>query len=349
MRGNTSRLAPPLMIWLRRIMSVTSRTPWLLLGILLGGLVVGCKAGPNYVRPAVPMPCDWSHPLDEGLEASSPVDPAWWLQFNDPALDLLIARSLQDNLSLREASARIWEARAIRGVARGGLFPDGFSDTNYTRIKVSNNGTSFGFNINRPPFNFWSSGWDASWEVDLFGAVRRTIEAANDEIDAAVANQNAVTVTLLGDVAGNYVQLRILQEQSKIARENIELQRRTVKIAEDKFREGAVSVLDVHQARTSMYQTRAAVPALIRDQDQVMYRLCVLQGQHAHNLMPEIGGDQPVPLPPDQINLGVPVDLIRRRPDVRVAERQLAAQSARIRRRHGRLVSSAVDYWQFRL
>ncbi len=292
--------------------------------------LAGCKAGPNYIRPAACVSEAWSYELQREVNADRQVDSQWWRGFQDPVLDSLIQQSLQQNLTLQEAAALIFETRAQRSVARGGLFPDFYSETNYQRIKVSNNGTAFGFNLNRPPFDFWRSGFDMSWEVNLFGAVRRSIEAANADIDAAVENRRDIMVTLLGDVAANYVQLRVLQARYEFANQNATLQKQTLDIAQAKLDQDLASSLDPLQAATNWRQTRPALPVFERDQQLVLNRLCVLQSRPVYNLMDQVGYTPQIPRPPANVAVGIPADLVRRRPDIRRAERELAAQSARI-------------------
>lgn len=290
---------------------------------------VGCKVGPECFRPNAELPPGWKAAIDESLATQAEADQVWWTAFNDAALNTLVERARSQNLTLQEASARIWEARSQRGVVRGGLFPQVAQTDSYTRTKISNNASPFGTVGNFPAFDFWSTGFDLSWELDVFGAVRRNMEAADADIGIACENYNALQVTLLGDVAGNYVLLRTLQERETIAQENARLQAETLRITEERFGAGAVSELDVSQAKSNLHRTRAAIPQLQRERERTINRLCVLQGENPRELA-EVSVGISIPRPSEKIAIGLPVNLIRQRPDIRRAEFEVCAQSARI-------------------
>lgn len=290
---------------------------------------VGCKVGPECFRPNAELPPGWKAAIDESLATQVEADQVWWTAFNDAGLNTLVERARSQNLTLQEANARIWEARSQRGVVRGGLFPQVAHTDSYSRNKISNNASPFGTVGNFPAFDFWSTGFDASWELDVFGAVRRNLEAADADIGLACENYNALHVTLLGDVAGNYVLLRTLQEREAIAQENARIQNETLRITEERFGAGAVSELDVSQAKSNLHRTRAAIPQLQRERERTINRLCVLQGENPRELT-EIGASVSIPRSPETIAIGLPVNLIRQRPDIRRAEFEVCAQSARI-------------------
>jgi NodT family efflux transporter outer membrane factor (OMF) lipoprotein len=295
-------------------------------------LVCGCAAGPDYEAPTLDLPAAWSRTLEEGLAGGAAVEERWWKLFDDPVLDAFIERARSRNLSVQEAVARIHEARAQRGVVRGGLLPEGGAVGSYTRIDISDNGNPFGSGDGDfPAYDFWSAGFDASWELDVFGRVRRALEAAGAEIDGAVEGMHGVVVTLLGDVAANYVQIRTLEERIRSAEENARIQAETLRITEERYRAGAVSQLDVSQAKSNLHRTLAAVPLLQGALARTMNRLRVLMGESPRDLSEELAGPRAIPAAkPRSIALGVPAELLRRRPDVRQAERDLSAQSARI-------------------
>jgi NodT family efflux transporter outer membrane factor (OMF) lipoprotein len=293
-------------------------------------VAAGCAVGPDHQEPEVPLPEAWSQPLGEGVSPGLAADPRWWLALGDPILNDLVARARAHNLTLLAATARIAEARALHGAAKGGLFPDVDATASYTRINISDNGNPFGVGTaSLPPFDFWSAGFDASWELDLFGGVRRAMEAASADIDAAIEDRNSVLVTLAGDVAANYVQLRTLQYRIRFAEENARLQAESARITEDRHRAGAVSQLDVAQARSNLHRTRAAIPLLRDGVVRNMNRLAVLMGENPRDLAAELGPEPPAGSPPS-MTVDLPADLIRNRPDIRHAEREVAAQSARI-------------------
>jgi NodT family efflux transporter outer membrane factor (OMF) lipoprotein len=251
----------------------------------------------------------------------------WWAVFNDPTLDSLIETAYQQNLTLRVAGARILEARALLGIARGELFPQSqsvFAD--YARVKLSQN-------VANPPAAAWFSNWDigatATWELDFWGRFRRAIEAADAELDASVEDYDDVLVLLLSDVATNYVQYRTFQQRLTYARMNVGIQQRAAQLATDKFEDGATTERDMHQARQVLAETEALIPVLEIGKRLAANRLCVLLGMPAQSLDATLG-EGGVPKVPTDVVVGVPADLLRRRPDVRRAERQVAAQSARI-------------------
>ena len=172
---------------------------------VVGLTVTGCKVGPECCRPNAELSEKWRAATDGSLATQADADQVWWTAFNDAGLNTLVERARSQNLTLQEANARIREARSQRGVVRGGLFPQVAHTDSYSRNKISNNASPFGTVGNFPAFDFWSTGFDASWELDVFGAVRRNLEAADADIGLACENYNALHVTLLGDVAGNYV------------------------------------------------------------------------------------------------------------------------------------------------
>jgi len=301
------------------------------LGAMLASLwLAGCKVGPQHCVPVVDIAETWTQSLPEDLNDAA-IDETWWESLGDPILNGLIAKTRDQNLSLQEAAARIRETRAARSVARGGLFPDVDGTASYTRIDISDTGTPFGITgIPFPPYDFWSTGFDSAWEIDVFGRVSRTIEAADADIDAAGARYNELLVTLLGDVASTYVRVRTLQQRVKFATENLRIQEESLRIAQARLDAGAVSELDVAQARSNLERTRAAIPLLRREMQRAANRLCVLMGESPWRIEKELGLDPVLPPSPESIAVGLPLDLLRQRPDLQRAERELAAQAARI-------------------
>jgi NodT family efflux transporter outer membrane factor (OMF) lipoprotein len=252
----------------------------------------------------------------------------WWTVFNDQTLNALIQTAHQQNLTLREAGARILESRAQLGIARGNLFSqEQFAFGEYSRIKLSENVA------NPPPtvwFSEWTFGLSGTWELDFWGRYRRAIEAADAELDASVEDYDDVLVILLSDVAASYVEYRTFQQRLVYARRNVEIQRGSFQLATDKFEGGATTERDTQQARQVLEQTEALIPALEIGRRQAANRLCVLLGMPPRDLDAILGQGSGVPVTPPDVVVGVPADLVRRRPDVRRAEREVAAQSARI-------------------
>jgi NodT family efflux transporter outer membrane factor (OMF) lipoprotein len=253
---------------------------------------------------------------------------AWWRVFDDPTLNGLIDTAYRQNLTLRAAGARILEARALRGIAVGNMFPQSQSAfADYTRVKLSEN-------VANPTPNTWFSDWDAgvtaSWELDFWGRFRRAVEAADAELDASVENYDDVLVVLLSDVAANYVDYRTFQQRLVYARANVEIQRSSVELATDMFEGGATTERDMHQARQLLAQTEALIPSLEIGKRQAANRLSTLLGMPPTDMDTMLGEGSGIPTTPTSVVAGVPADLLRRRPDVRRAERLVAAQSARI-------------------
>ena len=290
----------------------------------------GLKVGPNYHRPPAPVAAEWIHSQDPRAQGPPPRDGNWWEVFQDPVLDALVARAYEQNPSLRSVGTRVIEARAQQAISVGNFFPQ--SQQFLGLYPYGNIGKTASKMV---PASLNITAFNVSWELDFWGKYRRQVESANASLDASVENYDAGLVTLLGDVATNYVQYRVAQQRIKIARDNLQLQERIVAIAERQQRVGTANSLDVEQLRTLMEQTRASIPAQEITRGQANDLLCILLGEPPHDLEPELGpgpdlGRLPMPTTPTSVAAGVPADLLRRRPDVRSAERQIAAQSAQI-------------------
>ena len=287
----------------------------------------GFKVGPEYSKPAAPVACEWIDYQDPNIH-SEPVDLAmWWQAFNDPMLNDLTQTAALQNINLRVAGMRIMESRHRRQVAVGELFPQWQNAAgSYSWNDLSANAA------NGPPvlaFNNWDVGVNASWELDFWGRFRRAIEAADAELDASIENYDDVLVLLLAEVASSYVELRTFQERRSYAVKNVAAQENALKIVEARFAEGDSTKRDVEQARTIFEQTRALVPTLEAGQRLANNRLCLLLGIPSQDLTVSLG-EASIPQSPPDVAVGIPADLIRRRPDVRRAEREVAAESARI-------------------
>ena len=288
----------------------------------------GFKVGPNYTRPPAPVAPDWIDSNDVRLETGPETTTCWWGVFDDRTLDALIVNSARQNLTLREAGCRVLQARAARAIAAGNLFPQQQQFVGaYSRNVLSR---SF-FNVPFMPtyFDLWYSGFNLSWELDFWGRFRRAVEAADADLDASVGTYDHVLVTLLGDVATTYIEIRTLQRRVELARRNVQLQRETHTIARARFRGGQVSELDADQAASVLAQTEATIPQLEMQIRQASNRLCVLLGIPARDLEPILGRG-PIPVAPAEVAVGIPAHLLRRRPDVRRAEREVAGQSAQV-------------------
>ncbi len=293
-------------------------------------LASGCKVGPNYQQPDAAVNERW---LSESASAETAASSLrWWETFNDPTMTALVQRSYTQNLTLRAAGLRVIEARARRGLAVGRFFPqtqEAFGGI--ANRQLSDNAASSGGDT---AFSDAEFGLQAAWELDFWGKFRRGIEAADAELLATVADYDAVLVTLVSDVAASYILVRSLEERLIHARENTTLQAETLSLTQTRFRAGAVSELDVSTARATLANTQALIPVLENDLQQTKLAICVLLGQTPSQLEAELapaeGRARLLPEAPAQIAAGIPAELLRRRPDVRVAERLAAAQSARI-------------------
>ena len=298
-------------------------------------LAGGCAVGPDYHRPEVSAPARWSEPLDGG-ETNAPASlAAWWKAFNDPELDTLIDRAVQSNLDLRIAQARVREARAQYGIASANLWPSVGVSGSYARQDQSKNQPligSFPLPAGGIPFenNVYQAGFDAAWELDVFGGQRRAVEAARAEVGAFEYGHRATLMTLLGDVARNYIGVRGYQRRLVIINENIRAQEVTLSITRDRFTNGLTSNLDVQQASTLLATTRAQIPTLESLLQASIHRLGVLLGQPPGALQAELSKEAPIPATPPEVPVGLPSELLLRRPDVQRAERQLAAMTANI-------------------
>ena len=287
----------------------------------------GYKVGPEPCRPVAPVAESWIDSTDIAVRNDSAAHEQWWTVFDDPVLDVLVANSYGQNLSLRTAGFRVLEARAQRAIATGSLLPqsqEAFAD--YRRTKTADR-------LGRPAsgryFSIWETGFNLAWELDVWGRLRRALEAADANLDASIHDYDDVLVTLLGDVGVTYVEIRTLQHRLEIARANVEAQRGAMAIAEARFEEGATTQLDVFQAQSNLRQTESTIPALETALRQATNRLCILCGIPPRDLQDELGAGT-VPVPPAEVAVGIPADLLHRRPDVRRAERQLVAQGAQI-------------------
>jgi outer membrane protein, multidrug efflux system len=304
------------------------RCPGLLLAALL--LLQGCMVGPDYVPPDTQMPDRWNQELSQGLTEGKADLRTWWTTLDDPTLNRLIERSTLSNLDVKQAVARIRQARAQFGIATGEIAPSVAAQGQVQTSRISNNvaeGTA-------PPQSrtdtFYSLGLDASWEIDLWGRIRRNIESADASIGAQIEDFRDVLVVLYAEVADTYVQIRTLQSRIASALGNVGTQQGALQLTVNRNRAGLAPDLDVRQAQLNLATTQAFVPTLRAALAQNINRLAVLLGEFPSALQAELAEDGSIPQPPAEVVLGLPTELLRQRPDIRQAERQLAAQTAQI-------------------
>lgn len=308
----------------------TKFSRWLWITGLSVLFLTGCTAvGPDFVKPEAPQSEAWLEADDPTVRPESQDYSTWWTVFNDPVLNELVELAYTDNLTLRIAGLRILEARASLGIAVGNSYPQVQDATgSYSRNKVSNNAPNASF-LDRN-FDNLSVGLDASWEIDFWGRFRRGIESADASLGATVADYDDLLVTLTAEVATTYVLIRELEERIVLARENVKVQQRTLEIADVRFQEGAVTELDVTQARALLRDTQALIPFLQALLRQTQNTLSVLLGRPPSELREILGAPGTIPEAPSEVAIGIPAELLRRRPDIRAAELEAAAQSARI-------------------
>jgi NodT family efflux transporter outer membrane factor (OMF) lipoprotein len=287
----------------------------------------GFKVGPNYQRPPAPLAPAWIDAANPRVK-SVPADySAWWTAFGDPVLNDLVRTAYAQNVNLRVAATRVLESRAQRAIAVGTLFPQQQTATGaFTHTQVSRN------IANVPPnrfFDTWATNFNLSWEIDFWGKIRRTIESAEDFVESSVDDYDNVMVTLIADVATAYVQYRIFEQQIVYTKQNVELQRGLLKIATAQWKSGQKGELPVAQSASLLAQLESLIPLQEIGLRQANNQICVLLGMPPAELAAKLG-QAPIPASPPEVVVGIPADLIRRRPDIRSAERLVAAQNAQI-------------------
>lgn len=304
------------------------------------GLAACAAVGPDYAPPAAEAPAAWSSLETGGSAAGSAASgdlSRWWRALDDELLTRLIDEALEASPDLRNARAILREARARRTVAAAGRFPE------VTASASARRGTSSEEAGSGATSDLFSTGFDAGWEVDIFGGVRRGIEAADADLQASEANLHDTRVSLVAEVALNYIEARGLQQRLGIARTNLASQSETLQLTEWRAQAGLVSSQDVEQARSNREQTRAQVPSLETSLAQAEHRLDILLGKVPGTLHSRLAAEGNLPAMPAKIAVGIPADTLRQRPDIRAAERRLAAETARVG------VAEAARYPSFRL
>jgi len=308
--------------------------------------LAGCMVGPNPRTPTVRMPRRWNGALAPDASpiavptsrasaaTTAPLDVvSYWRKFNDPELNSLIDRAVKQNLSVKIATAQIRAARATRGLSASAFFPNLSQAGSYKRSfsgqeSTVTSGTVIGRSNN--PTDFFQYGLDASWELDVFGGQRRTIQSADLFVTAQLWNRREVLITLLSEVATDYITLRGFQEQIAIARQNLESEQRTADLTRRRQRGGFQTGLDVANADAAAYSTLSAIPPLEQQAQQTIYALSLLLSVPPATLQSELSPSAPIPIIPPEVPIGLPSTLLRRRPDVRNAEFLLQEQTAQV-------------------
>jgi NodT family efflux transporter outer membrane factor (OMF) lipoprotein len=303
-------------------------------------MLTGCTVGPDYHPPQMPTPAKWAKatigpttapstaPSTQSVTTDEAMQIAeWWIVFNDPMLDSLVSRAVQSNLSLKQAESRIRQARAARGVASAGLWPTLDASGSW---KHSGGGPGYDHTVKSGGRDLFQTGLDATWELDVFGGVRRQVESANADIQAAIEDRRDVLVSQVAEVALNYMDLRSFQQQIIVANRNLKDQEHNADIAQRQFSAGFVSRLDVANANAEVATTRSQIPLLEASAQQAIYNIALLLGREPAALDAELSGDGPIPPIPPEVPIGLPSDLLRRRPDIRMAEAKLHSATANI-------------------
>ena len=338
-----------------RVRNLQSLSALLTLSALLPA--ASCMVGPDFSPPAMSVPAAWTRVSSKDTvqppSKTSELPAAtveWWKVFDDRTLDALVERAVRGNLDLRQAEARIRQARANRQIALAGIFPQIDASADYRR---SDSGSGRGVtgvttvpggipvtdttgvstttsDFSRTSHDFYQAGFDASWEIDIFGGTRRNIEAAGADLQAAIEARNDTMVTLLSEVARSYIELRGFQRELAVAQDNLVLQEKSVSLSRRRFEAGFVSFLDVANAEAQVASTRATIPLLNTSVAQTMHNISLLLGAVPAAVITELAVVQPIPDVPAHVPAGLPSDLLRRRPDIRTAEAQVHAAVARI-------------------
>ncbi len=297
------------------------------------------KVGPHYQPPKTVVPDSYHQQAGAGGTNTDAAVGTWWATLNDPGLSALIDRAVKTNLDLKIASSRILEARAARRVTRADLLPTVASSDSVQRVR---GGLTAGlFNVNKGPSggsslltpfetSVYQFGFDASWEIDFFGGRRRALEAATADVTAIGEARRTVLVSLLAEVARNYSELRGFQRRLEITNQNITLQQDSLNLTRVRAEAGLGTQFDVERQAAQLESTRALVPSLEAAEIQTIHRLGVLLGEEPGALLNELTQSKPLPTVPPAVPVGLPGDLLKRRPDIRQAEARVAAETARV-------------------
>jgi NodT family efflux transporter outer membrane factor (OMF) lipoprotein len=294
-------------------------------------ILAGCKTlGPEFIKPEAPIAKQWVEVNESAVSSNQDEVSDWWTVFDDPVLNSLVEKAYRENLSLQIAGIRILESRAQLGIAVGNIYPQAQQVRGgLTHIELSDNQPNISSAADTS-YRDADIGFDVGWELDLWGRFKRGVEAADADLLATIADYDDVLVSLTSSVASAYSLIRTFEERIAIARKNVEIQERSLKITNVRFENGATTELDVQQAKTLLLNTKASIPSLQIGLQQSKHALSTLLGLPPGNLEALLEGEGKIPSAAAEVAVGVPAELLRRRPDIRKAELQAAAQSARI-------------------
>jgi NodT family efflux transporter outer membrane factor (OMF) lipoprotein len=297
--------------------------------LLITVLLSGCAVGPNHHQPKTEVTSAFGNAGETNL-SSAQIVVEWWRGFNDNTLQHLVDQAITNNQDLRIATDRVREARALHTQAVADEFPVVTGNAGYTKSLTSADSSPFPLTRDQRQLELFNLGFDATWELDIFGGVRRSIQAATAEVSTAEANRQDVLITLIAEVARNYFELRGAQHQLDVARKNADNQRETLDLTVARFNAGRATELDTARARAQLNATLAVIPPVEGAIKHSIYRLGVLVGRQPTALEPDLAPPKPIPALPSLVSIGDPATLLRRRPDIRAAEGALAAATARI-------------------
>ncbi len=298
--------------------------------IALAIVFSGCAlVGPDYVKPTAQEPKQWLESTDPKIESKEVDFSDWWTVFSDPVLNDLIQAAYQQNLPLQIAGLRIYEARAQLGIAFGFQYPQtqqalGSAQANQISKNAPNVAVADRY------YTTYDIGLDAAWELDVWGKFRRAVQTGVASLEASIADYDDILVSLTSEVANTFIRLRTSEERLEVARQNVVIQKRSLEIADVRFKAGAVTELDVTQAKSLLRSTESTIPGFETDVRQAKNALAILLGKLPGQIDAMLGGPGLIPEVPAEVAVGIPTELLRRRPDIRFAERRLAAQSAQI-------------------
>ena len=290
-------------------------------------LTTGCTmVGPDFVKPEAPVGKEWLEARDPEIKTEASDYKNWWAVFNDPVLNNLVETAYQQNLPLQISGLRILQARAQLGIVVGNLYPQlqqGRGGADYSSISENAPNT-----LNSDD-SFWqyNAGFDAAWELDIWGKFRRAVESGVANLETSIANYDDVLVSLTAEVARAYVLFRTFEERLEIARQNVKIQERSLQIAEIRFKAGAVTELDVVQAKSLLRNTEASIPRFDAAIRQTKNALAILMGKLPGEIDGMISGNKLIPKAPPEVVVDIPAELMRRRPDIQLAEYQIATQT----------------------
>ena len=316
-----------------------------LIPVLVAGVMAGCSpVGPDYKRVDPPVPARFGS-LEKGISTAESIQTeslaSWWKIFNDSILDSLMKRAEEGSLDLRIAEARVRQARALSLGSESQQYPEGGLNAAYQRSRrpesgLAGLGTSgtgslpSAFNPTNRETDLYLVGFDASWEIDIFGGIRREIEAAHADLAGSEEARRDTLVTLQGEVARNYLQIRGQQLRFKIAQDEVQARKQNVELVQARFQAGLVNELDLARAKGALAAAQSIIPLIENNLREILHRLAVLLGQEPMSLVGELEEIRKLPEVPENLPAGLPSDLLRRRPDIRRTERELAAATARI-------------------